>query len=57
MKCSICKNPIVPDPISGWKKGNNAWPINDGRCCDNCNNIVVAARLNKLLTTKTKEKT
>ena len=57
MKCSICKNPIVPEPISGWKKGNNAWPINDGRCCDNCNNIVVAARLNKLLTTKTKEKT
>ena len=45
MKCSICKGPILIEPISGWKKGHNAWPINDGRCCDNCNNMVVTARL------------
>ena len=55
MDCSICENPIIPEPISGWYQGNNAWPINDGRCCDNCNNIVIARRLNTLLTTKTKE--
>ena len=45
MKCSICKGPILIEPITGWKKGHNAWPINDGRCCDNCNNMVVTARL------------
>ena len=28
-------------PISGWAGGNNARPINDGRCCDNCDNTVV----------------
>ena len=55
MKCSICEKRIIPDAISGWDQGNNAQPINDGRCCDNCNNIVVFVRLNKLLTTKTKE--
>ena len=45
MNCSICQNLIIPDPISEWDKGNNAWPINDGRCCDNCNHLVVMARL------------
>jgi len=30
MKCTICKQ-----TITGY--GNNAQPINDGRCCDNCN--------------------
>ena len=53
--CSICNEPIIPEPISGWTQGNNAWPVNDGRCCDNCNNIVIQVRLNTLLTTKTKE--
>ena len=45
MKCSICKEPIQVEPITGWKEGHNAWPINDGRCCDNCNNLVTATRL------------
>jgi len=55
--CSICDKPIIPEPISGWTQGNNAWPVNDGRCCDNCNNIVIQVRLNKVfLTTQTKEK-
>jgi len=27
--CSICNGPIV-----GF--GNNAQPVNDGRCCDRC---------------------
>jgi hypothetical protein len=29
-ECSICG-----DEQFGY--GNNAWPLNDGRCCDNCN--------------------
>ncbi len=33
-KCSICHR-----PYTGF--GNNAWPINDGRCCDKCNTLVV----------------
>lgn len=45
--CGICRGPIHPDPISGWKGGHNAWPIKEGRCCSECNNLVVAERLNK----------
>ena len=37
MKCSICGKEIEG-------RGNNAWPINDGRCCDNCNFAVVIPR-------------
>jgi hypothetical protein len=38
-KCSICK-----ESFRGM--GNNAEPINDGRCCDICNDIkVIPARL------------
>ena len=37
--CSICKKEYF-----GW--GNNAQPVNDGRCCDNCNTEkVIPARL------------
>lgn len=39
--CSICKAPILPEPISGWSKGNNAEPINSGRCCKKCDDTVV----------------
>jgi hypothetical protein len=39
MKCSICK-----DNIEGF--GNNAEPINNGKCCDSCNfTQVIPARL------------
>ena len=45
MKCSICKEEI-PVKEGGWSTGNNAQPINDGRCCDACNmNVVIPARL------------
>jgi hypothetical protein len=37
--CSICQNPYFGD-------GNNAQPINKGRCCDTCNLIVISARFN-----------
>ena len=36
--CSICNS-----EYTGW--GNNAWPINDGRCCDGCNGLVLIERL------------
>ena len=41
MKCSICK-----EKIEGF--GNNAQPINDGRCCDDCNMLVVLARIKEM---------
>lgn len=50
-RCSICEGYIEPlrDPKTGevvWEGGNNAWPINDGRCCDDCNaNVVIRARI------------
>lgn len=46
MKCSICFQEIPVHPLSGWSEGNNAAPVNDGRCCDRCNdNVVIPARL------------
>jgi hypothetical protein len=48
MKCSICKKEI-PVKEGGWSQGNNAEPVNDGRCCDDCNmSVVVPARLAEL---------
>jgi hypothetical protein len=41
--CSICKK-----PYEGF--GNNAQPVNSGRCCDDCNwNVVIPVRLNAQL--------
>ena len=38
-KCSICGK-----KYTGW--GNNAWPVNDGECCDKCNgDYVIPARI------------
>ena len=42
-KCSICKQTIQPDP-SGWSEGHNAEPINKGRCCGMCNDMIVTPR-------------
>jgi len=57
MKCSICSNDIeVKRSETGeiiWDQGNNADPVNDGRCCDTCNwTVVIPRRL-----TRVKEKT
>ena len=38
LTCSICDS-----EYTGW--GNNAWPINEGRCCDGCNGLVLIERL------------
>ena len=35
--CSICQRPYEGH-------GNNAQPVNDGRCCDRCNALVVVPR-------------
>jgi|ETNvirnome_2_130_1030620.scaffolds.fasta_scaffold01509_15 hypothetical protein len=51
MKCSICQLEIEAEAISGWDKGHNAQPVNDGRCCTSCNdNIVIPARINQHVT-------
>lgn len=36
--CSICK-------LEFFGFGNNAYPINDGRCCDDCDMYVIAERI------------
>jgi len=53
VKCSICSGYIKPlkndngDVV--WQHGNNAMPVNDGRCCDGCNwNVVIPERLKNL---------
>jgi hypothetical protein len=40
MKCCICKGEIA---VHGtWAEGHNAEPVvEDGRCCDSCNDTVV----------------
>jgi len=42
-KCSICKQDILPD-LCGWTGGHNAQPVNNGRCCGDCNSSVVIPR-------------
>jgi len=40
--CSICQRTFLED-------SNNAWPVNDGRCCDQCDClIVIPARIRKM---------
>ena len=42
-KCSICEQSFI---IPGWGTGNNALPVNDGECCDDCDReVVTPARL------------
>jgi len=50
MDCSICNKPIEVTTW-GWAEGNNAEPINDGRCCDTCDmTVVLPARMEALRT-------
>lgn len=47
--CSICGRKIPICPITGWRHGNNAEPVNNGRCCDHCNaSVVIPRRITEL---------
>ena len=49
MKCSICNNKIDGRIFHDTAYGHNAQPINNGRCCWNCNyEYVIPARLKQL---------
>lgn len=55
-KCSICFQPIGVD-ANGWDGGHNAQPINDGRCCEACNEtVVIKARLQQFIDLRTHDK-
>lgn len=46
MQCSICNGSVDEHrhPVTGevyWTEGHNAEPVNDGRCCTVCNDLVV----------------
>ncbi len=52
-KCSICHGDIKPqrDELTQkiiWEHGHNAWPLSEGRCCDECQNDVLLARLRSM---------
>jgi hypothetical protein len=40
LACCICGHPIETD-LSGWRGGHNARPAKNGRCCSDCNSMVV----------------
>jgi len=49
LNCSICKEKIDEQitkntNIVYWTEGHNAEPINDGRCCDVCNDTIVIVK-------------
>ena len=47
MKCCLCKREI--EKVGTWIQGNNAMPLKDGRCCDECNYTqVIPARLREM---------
>jgi hypothetical protein len=54
LNCSICGDMILPE-LSGWSGGHNAQPINDGRCCSDCNaRVVVPMRLAQMYARRNK---
>jgi hypothetical protein len=46
--CSICDKDVAHHSHEGkvfWTQGHNAEPLEEGRCCDSCNEWVVAYRI------------
>jgi len=45
MMCVICHKEIekqyTKEGVMYWDQGNNAQPIDDGRCCNDCNEKIV----------------
>jgi hypothetical protein len=40
--CAICTESIAARAFNPkWPNGNGAWPIAEGRCCDQCDRDVV----------------
>ena len=57
MKCCMCNQEILKNPLIGWAQGNNAEPVvKNGRCCDDCNQVVIMARMMDLFEVKLGEK-
>jgi hypothetical protein len=49
MNCCLCGKELPKDPLSGWDRGNNAEPVAQGRCCNECNiTKVIPERLRRL---------
>ena len=47
--CVLCDD-IITENEHGWAGGNNPEPLaSEGRCCDNCNWDVIAARLREVM--------
>jgi hypothetical protein len=47
--CSICDLPI-PVEHGTWTRGHNAQPVNNGRCCGDCNaQVVLPMRIARIL--------
>lgn len=44
LTCVLCDAEITKN-AHGWAGGNNAAPLAEGRCCDDCNWTVLAARV------------
>tara|TARA_R100000458_G_C8046084_1_gene95313 strand:+ start:164 stop:421 length:258 start_codon:yes stop_codon:yes gene_type:complete len=44
LDCVICNLPIKENEY-GWAGGNNASPLAEGRCCDECNTLVIIERM------------
>lgn len=48
MKCCLCGDELKVEALSGWDSGNNAQPVMEGRCCDECNmRVVIPRRFNE----------
>ena len=48
IKCCLCSKEI--EKVGTWVQGNNAQPLMDGRCCDDCNMTkVLQARLRMMV--------
>jgi len=48
IKCCLCGEEIEVE-ANGWSEGNNAQPLTDGRCCNDCNvNKVIPIRLSEV---------
>lgn len=49
MDCVLCDKTLEQGAFGSWIHGNNAWPLSEGQCCDQCNNDkVVPARMEEL---------